>query len=121
MRWFTTVLAVLVLEGCHSCTDELRVAITVVVRDAVTDGLLGSAPTAIRTDGQYREVLDEALADSASAAHELVFWGRPGTYDVEVRAAGYRTWRKDDVRVSGDNCGHPQGVVEIEARMVPLE
>ena len=120
MRWLTTILAALALEGC-TCTDHLAWAVGVKVRDAVTDGLLSSTPTVILTDGRYRETLDEAWVHPASATHRVVGgWGRGGTYDVEVRAPGYRTWKEDDVRVREDRCGHPQGVW-LEVRMVPRE
>ena len=44
---------------------------------------------------------------------------RPGVYDVEITADGYETWRKNDISVEVDNCGHAR-TVKMTARLKPL-
>jgi hypothetical protein len=69
---------------------------------------------------QWRSVLiarDGDYVDSTSVA-----WGaareRAGTYDIVVRAPGYREWRRDGVRVPERLCDLKRA--RLKARLHPL-
>ena len=69
---------------------------------------------------QWRSVLiarDGEYVDSTSVA-----WGaareRAGTYDIVVRAPGYREWRRDGVRVPERLCDLKRA--RLKARLHPL-
>jgi hypothetical protein len=56
--------------------------------------------TIIATEGSYTETINPpAGAGSAGLAHE-----RPGTYRVEIQAAGYETWVRTNVKVVRNDC-----------------
>lgn len=117
MRRSAIVLAALLVHGCDFpllgvCTDQLVYGITVTVRDSATGELLGSDPSGVLTDGSYRETME-------SAGPSL--WGapeRPGTYDIEITAEGYRTWNRKGVRVEMEWDGCHVETVKLEASMV---
>lgn len=122
MRWFTIMAAALATQGCgvlgpKICTDELRFSVIAAARDSVTGGQLGAPPTGTVTDGRYRETMRAYLKRDGvyvlTAGEE-----RRGTYDVEIRAEGYRTWRRTGVEVKHDGC-HVV-TAELDIRMVPL-
>lgn len=117
MRWRALFVAVLVVQGCGEgvgliCTDQYVYAVTVEVRDSVTGGPLGSPPTGILTDGQYREDMELHGDLTLQGGGE-----RPGTYEIEVRAAGYHAWRMEGVEANHDGC-HVENV-QLLATMVP--
>lgn len=45
-------------------------------------------------------------------------WG-PGRYSVEVRASGYRTWRRDGILVEEAGCGHTK-TRTVDVTLEPL-
>ena len=117
MRWRVIVVAALIVQGCGfteiglGCTDQFVYAVTVVVRDSLTGGLLSSTPIGILTDGQYRETMELSPDQILKGGGE-----RPGTYEVEVRAEGYALWRTHGVEAKHDGC-HVENV-QFHARMV---
>ena len=114
MRVCMIALVALIVQGC-ACTDEGRWAILVRVQDSVTGEQITSTPTAILTDGEYRDTLE------ASPSHVLIGGdNRPGTYDVEVRAEGYQVWKKEDVKVREAGWCSKLQTVELTAKMVRL-
>lgn len=118
MRARAILLAALMTQGCGFvdrslvCTAQFVYAVTVEVQDSLTSGPPGSKPIGILTEGQYRETME-------SYGNQLLQGGgeRPGIYEVEVRAEGYRPWRIEGVRAGHDGC-HVENV-ELLARMVP--
>lgn len=118
MRVLAILLAALIVQGCRVvepglvCTDQYVYAVTVEVQDSLAGGPLGSAPTGTLTDGGYRETME-------SHSDQFLYGGgeRPGTYDVEVRADGYRLWRVEGVEAGHDGC-HVDSI-QLLARMVP--
>ncbi len=120
MRRFAIVLSALLVHGCDLfplgvCTDQLVYGIIVTVRDSVTGERLGSDPAGLLTDGSYRETMEPAGHSRLWGAPE-----RPGTYDIEITAQGYRTWNRRGVEVEMEWNGCHVETVELEARMVSL-
>lgn len=122
MRWSAIMAVALATQGCgvlgpRVCTLEMRYSVFSEARDSVTGGQLGAPPTGTVTDGRYRETMRAYLGRDGvyklTAGEE-----RRGTYDVEIRAEGYRTWRRTGVEVKHDGC-HVV-TAELDARMVPL-
>ena len=120
IRRFAIVLSALLVYGCDLfpigvCTDQLVYGIEVTVRDSTTGELLGVDPTGVLRDGSYRETMEPAGTSRLWGAPE-----RPGTYDVEITAQGYRTWNRQGVEVEMERSGCHVETVELEARMVAL-
>lgn len=118
MRRSAIVLPALLLHGCGFpllgvCTDVLVHGIKVTVRDSVTGELLTSDPAGMLTDGPYRETMELAGPGRLWGAPE-----RPGTYDVEITAEGYRTWNRKGVEVEMEWDGCHVETVDLEAGMV---
>ncbi len=118
MRRFAIVLAALLVHGCGFpllgvCTDELVHGINVTVRDSLTGELLGSDLAGMLMDGSYRETMEPAGPGRLQGA-----WERPGTYDVEITADGYRAWNRKGVEVQMEWDGCHVETVELEVSMV---
>ena len=116
MRRFAIVLSALLLHGCDLfpivvCTDQLVYGIEVTVRDSTTGELLSVDPTGVLTDGVYRETMEAIGPGSLWGAPE-----RPGTYDIEITAQGYRTWTRQGVEVEMDRDGCHVETVEARGR-----
>ncbi|MCY3545362.1 MAG: hypothetical protein OXH49_00635 [Gemmatimonadetes bacterium] len=118
MRRFAIVLSALLVHGCDLfpigvCTDELVYGIQVTVRDSMTGELLNVDPTGVLTDGVYRETMEPVGTSTLWGAPE-----RPGTYDIEITAEGYRTWTRQGVEVELERNGCHVETVKLEAGMV---
>lgn len=118
MRRFAIVLSALLAHGCDLfplvvCTDHLVYGIEVTVRDSTTGELLSMDPTGVLTDGPYRETMEPVGTSTLWGAPE-----RPGTYDIEITAQGYRTWNRQGVEVEMERNGCHVQTVELEARMM---
>lgn len=112
-------LILVALLGCDSgisvCTTEAVPGLRIEVRaadgtDLDADGVLGLARA-----GSFVDTL--SIFDPRDGTLEL--YGaheRAGRYDVTISIPGYRTWRRDGVRVTEDEC-HVR-TVRLEA---PLE
>ena len=118
LRWCAIVAVALAVQGCGTqvCTLEARHVVTAEVWDWDTGGQLIATPRGILTDGSFREEMTVALRDG----RHVLTGGRErhGTYDVEVRAAGYQAWRMKGVKVEDDGC-HVI-TAELDASMVRL-
>jgi hypothetical protein len=119
------LLATLALAACSQdptrivCTADVRPALAVTVVDAVSGAPRAGEALAVARDDRYSDTLrvNGFLGDGTpialTGADE-----RPGTYDLTVEHAGYRTWSATNVRVTSNTC-HVQ-TVELTARLEPL-
>ena len=107
------------LDGIPVCTDDFRHGLSVTVVDSVTSAPPASAVLIARSG---------AFVDSVGPAtpHPVVQNGPPvlllfsageraGTYDLTVRAPGYRDWTRNGVNVTEDEC-HVR-LTEVTARL----
>ena len=91
------------LVGCTSpwnfvaCTADARAGVTLEVRGPGGNGLAGVVITL--KDGPYTETIKPLDSHFASGASE-----RPGTYEITVEKAGYKTFQKSGVVVEKDQC-----------------
>jgi hypothetical protein len=126
-RFLSFAAGALLLAGCDpvtsdfNCTADFRFGLNVTVVDSVTNAPPASAVLIARTG---------AVVDSVGPAtpQQLVLNGppvlllgaageRPGTYDLTVRAPGYRDWTRNGVTVTADEC-HVRSVA-VTARLQP--
>lgn len=128
IRIIPCVLA-LVAVGCNdgsvtavNCTDVGAAAMAITLQDSVT-GAQGAFHdvVGIARDGTFRDSV--RLASVAGTPTEptgipLAF-GRSGTYDVEVRAAGYLPWKASAVDVDEEPVCHHVMTRFLTARLVP--
>ena len=95
------------------CTHEARPAITVEIRDSVTNSFVGAGARVIAADGSFADTaVASSDADVISLAHE-----RPGNYTVAVRQAGYQEWTRAGIPVNQGTC-HVQ-TVSVVALLQP--
>ena len=114
MRLIMIVLTAVIVEGC-ACTSEGRFAVRVRVLDEATGEQITSTPIGIVTYGENLDTL------YASPNHVLTGGPtEPGTYDVEVRAEGYRVWRRENVKVSESGWCAKVQTAELTAKMVRM-
>ena len=100
------------LPGTVACTADARAAISVDVRDSVTNAAVGRGSSIIARDGPYADTVD--ITTLFDGPYGLAY-ERPGMYTVTVEQQGYRTWSRSGVRVTKDEC-HVRGV-SITARL----
>lgn len=104
------LLAPLALSACELpfasdtlCTGDVVPAVRVAVRDSATNAPAGTQALVVARDGAYADT-----ARGSAATPDLFTFGlaaeRPGSYDVTVEQPGYRTWRRDGVRVTRGQC-----------------
>ena len=111
-----SLLSTLVASGCGlpsvACTMEAAAAVSVDVRDSVTNALVGRGATIVARDGAYADTADIAgfFDGPYGLAHE-----RAGTYVVTVEQQGYRPWSRSGINVTRGQC-HVRGV-SITARL----
>jgi hypothetical protein len=122
--WVTSLSAVVGLSACQLtrdrvCTAELVHGLAVTVVDSLTgeppaSALLiareGSFIDSVGPRSPYQPGIDEPPVLVLTAAAE-----RPGTYDLSVRAQGYRDWTRASVSVTADECH--VFVTEVTARL----
>jgi hypothetical protein len=121
LRSVCVLAAVLGLGGCEllsgpeECTDELRPAILLEIKDRDTQQRIAGAEISV-TDGTFEEIGNFAddFEGPFPLAHERV-----GEYLIEVDKEGYEPWSRDDVPVARDRC-HVRTAV-LTAFLVPLE
>jgi hypothetical protein len=116
---FGGAAALLALAGCGNlpigtdCTTDVRPAVAVELRDARTGAALTAPATAVARDGAFVDSAEvRAGESSARLAQE-----RPGVYDVTVRKAGYREWKRTGVRARDGEC-HVR-TVRLDANLEP--
>jgi hypothetical protein len=87
------------------CTQELRPALMVYVKDSLTNTGTASGASLVARDGTFKDsvAFPGARSDldnlNLNAAEE-----RAGTYVVTVSKPGYATWIKSNVRVTKNEC-----------------
>jgi len=105
MRIFLLLLPALLLAGCDAvggCTDEAIFGLRIEARaaDGATldaDGVLGLA-----RDESFVDTLEVFAFDGT-----LDLYGageRAGRYDITISKPGYQTWRRENVRVTENEC-----------------
>ena len=102
-----------------ACTADYRFGLTVTVVDSVTSAPPASAVLLARS-GAFVDSVGPAtpVVGSLNGPPVLVLSAageRPGTYDLTVRAPGYRDWTRTGVEVTADEC-HVHGV-PVTARL----
>jgi hypothetical protein len=121
MRPGTSVIAARVASRGVTLTDSLNVTVTctsvfrfglfVQLADSVADAPLAVAAKIVIREGAFGDsILAIPPGQSWLAAGE-----RPGTYQLTIRAAGYRDWVRDAIVVGHDGC-HVV-LVSIRARL----
>ena len=109
-RDLTLFIGVLSLWGCSDpdvCTEEVRRAVEVEVRDAESDGYIADLTRGVVRDGAFEDSLrlvgwiggDPALGTVLGGADE-----RPGIYSVSLEAEGWKPWDTSGVVVASDAC-----------------
>lgn len=124
---FVTLTFVLAISGCDwlglgvECKSILIPAISLALEDAETGAAVVSDDiTVVFTDGSFADTLRfSSTAENPRGA--TLHHDRPGTYDIEVRAAGYSLWTQNDVRVDADGDGCHAVTAEITATLEPLD
>jgi hypothetical protein len=128
LKLLALTLPLVALPGCNileggDCTTQL----TWMLKVSVTGP--GGAPVAGGyTLAVYSASVGDSLVQTVSPqeAAGTVFvpdaarpsWGE-GRYSVEIRAPGYQTWRRDQIEVDEDNCGHTSPE-QVQAVLVPV-
>lgn len=112
---------VAVLAGCDlitgpACTTEARPALTVDVRDSITNATAGPGARIIARDGAFADTVLVPTDDAARFPYQLAH-ERAGTYTVTVERDGYRPWSRSGVRVTKDEC-HVR-TLALTARLQP--
>ncbi len=112
------LVSTLATSACNlvpgACTLQGLPAVSVDVRDSVTNALAGRGAAIIARDGVFADTAEYPFAYDGpySLARE-----RAGTYTVTVEQQGYRLWSRPGVRVTRDEC-HVR-TVSITARLQP--
>ncbi len=100
------------------CTEELRLGVTVTVRDAVTEQPVLSGVRGALHEGSFVDSLWVITDIEGNIASLVGAAERAGTYRIELVAEGYHPWSRDGVVVTADEC-HVNPVA-VQADMVPL-
>ena len=100
-------------EACNSpsgviCTAEFRFGLAITVVDSVTSSPPASALLIARSGTFVDSVGPNApFSTNAGSSPVLILntaGERAGTYDVTVRAPGYRDWLGSGIKISADEC-----------------
>ncbi|MEM1042010.1 MAG: carboxypeptidase-like regulatory domain-containing protein [Bacteroidota bacterium] len=121
MRIFLVLLLMLLVAGCDAvigdpiCTGEFVPGLRVSVRDADTGEPAAFEALGIARDAGFADTLGtyDEVPPEPGDLDLLGAWERAGRYDVTISKAGYQTWRRENVRVTEDEC-HVR-TVELEA------
>ena len=87
------------------CTEDVRPALAVYVKDAVTGAGVASGASLVAREGSYKDSVaaPEGRPDLDNsplyAAAE-----RAGTYQLTVTKTGYGAWTQSNVRVTANEC-----------------
>ena len=102
MKWILRVLLVALVfaaNGCaQGCDLVLKAGIAVTIVDGATGNPILGEVTVTATEGSYSETVTPVQGLALLASE------RPGTYRVEVQAAGYQPWVMPSVGVTRDDC-----------------
>jgi len=94
-----------------NCTDIGISGINVTLEDSITTAKYPFTDVrVIASEGMYRDTARvTSITGTATSAGSIgLVVERPGTYAVEVTAAGYTPWRVEGIKVvkEADACGH---------------
>jgi hypothetical protein len=107
------------ITGNYACTADYRYGLNVTVVDSVTSEPPASALLIAQSWAGRDSVgpyTPQPLGLNGAPVLLLYAAGeRPGTYDLAVRAPGYRAWTRSDVKVTADEC-HVRGIA-LTARL----
>jgi hypothetical protein len=103
----------------HACTADFRYGLNVTVVDSLTNTPPASATLIARAGAYVDSVGPRAPLPNGPQGPAVLILStageRPGTYDLTVRAPGYRDWTRTGVQVTADECHvHP---VALTARL----
>ena len=122
MRILLLLLLVLLISGCDffnptDCTAEYVPGLVIEVRDVETGEPAAYEAIGIARDGAFVDTLGNysELPPEPGDTRLIGAWERGGRYDITISKPGYRTWRRDGVRVTEDEC-HVR-TVELEAHL----
>jgi aromatic ring hydroxylase len=91
-----------VFDGPRFCAAIASPGISVMVRDSITDAIVGEGARVIATEGVYADTSQFSLGPEGP--HHLAM-ERAGIYTVTVEQEGYRLWSRSGVRVRRGECG----------------
>ena len=95
-----------------ACTLEARAAVTVDVRDSISNALIGKGSRIIAREGAFADTAQ--LSAFSDGPYGLAF-ERAGTYILSVTQTGYQPWTRIGVQVTKGSC-HVNGVA-VTARL----
>ncbi|MCA8953166.1 MAG: hypothetical protein KDE27_26885 [Planctomycetes bacterium] len=110
------VLPLLLVAACTNgeleppiCTGLAEPAVVVDLRDAATKEPIVGATARLSDDSGFDEAMYEGPPGTYSGGHE-----RPGTYRVDIAAAGYASAERADVTAPAGTCGPVTQYLAIE-------
>lgn len=114
IRSLSLCAAALLAAGCQpltssrNCTLDFRYGLNVTIVDSATGGPPTSAVLIARS-GAFVDSVGPGTPMPVTLGGPPVLLlstagERPGTYDVTVRAQGYRDWARTGIRVTADEC-----------------
>jgi hypothetical protein len=127
LRWTrTAVLTSFVVLSARNildsdCTSQADPMIVATVEHAESGELLNGEVTLVAYDANARDSVTYPLSASSIATLTL-YEGRlsGGTYTVDIRLAGYQTWRREEVLVREESTCHHTIPTALFASMVRL-
>jgi hypothetical protein len=123
-------LLVAIAAGSSACGGDLvctlppRPAIRAEIRDSATNAPAAFHAWLIVTNPTVYDSTSFGIpgADSDTTSFSTLVSspdGKPGTYTVRVRKAGYQLWQLANVRVGGDRCGADATDLQVRLQRVP--
>ena len=103
-------LLLLLTTACSEsffCTDDIRPAVEVEVRDRVTHDFLSITPRGVVREGTFQDSLRVGGTTGENPPRVTRLLGadeRTGRYVVQVEADGYQPWDTAGIRVTADEC-----------------
>ena len=111
-------LTLLPLAACEdpgfACSADVRPAVEVEVRDAVSGEHLSVTPRGVAREGLFQDSLRVGSTTLSIPPLVVTMVGadeRAGTYLVQLEAEGYQAWDTSSVRVTRDECHRSPGTL----------
>jgi len=98
------------------CEYWVLPAVKVEITDAATGNTLSSNAVGTVREGTFVDSLQVCGSMPADSASRCGAWERPGTYEVEVRHAGYEVWSARGVTATKGPCH--VNTVSLKAQLV---
>jgi len=98
------------------CEYWVLPAVEVEITDAATGNTLSEYAVGVVRDGAYGDSLRICGSTPAEGASRCAAYERPGTYEVEVRHAGYEVWSARGVAATKGPCH--VNTVALKAQLV---